>query len=206
MARTAALLVANWIGSAIVAWLLGRIIEATSSPSPLREQTILLMWPLVVLGSTAIALAYILRSPTRQASQSKGGSPLPLPMADPKSLPTAAYERLADGRMVYNVTFEQLTGFFKDQTTAQGNRLVQPWLGKLMRFTGTVFNVNEYEGRAIVSMNLPSKATGLVFAGFSMPELISRVAVLRRGDPIAVIGRISQVEPGSVSIDDCEFV
>lgn len=63
MARGVALLVGNWIGAAIVAYALGRLIEATSAPGATRDLIVLLMWPLVVVGGTVLVAAYLLRRP-----------------------------------------------------------------------------------------------------------------------------------------------
>lgn len=64
-----AAVVGNWIGGAVVSWVLGRLIESTSAPSPLRDTIVLLMWPIVVIGSTAIIIVWIVRTTARDPKE-----------------------------------------------------------------------------------------------------------------------------------------
>lgn len=121
-----------------------------------------------------------------------------------KSPPQPTSTHLPDGRLVYDVAPEYLTGFFTaEQTTAEANRNVSIWLGRLMRVSAPVHNVREY-GASTTLVFRPAMHV-LTFARITEPTGVARANVLRRGHHVTLVGRIEKVESDNVELVDCEL-
>lgn len=100
---------------------------------------------------------------------------------------------------------EYLLGFFNEHTSAQAGRLITPYIGKWMRVSGVVLDVDSESDRTIIRLRGESIRT-MVTALFTEQKWIERVETLRQNQPITVIGRISRVGRISLWLERCEVV
>jgi hypothetical protein len=96
-------------------------------------------------------------------------------------------------------TADVLTGFYKDRTSSEGDRLLAPYRGKWMKVATTVADIQEDYFQPTVS-----GAGNFVF-GFNKAWL-DRLRTLRRGDIIYVIGRLAKVTDSIIVLGDCELL
>lgn len=107
-------------------------------------------------------------------------------------------------RKVLDVTTEYLTGLYTGHTDIQGARLVQPYLGKWLKVTGEVANVSPWR-RGYASVDLEGRLDlGLYFTDKDYVD--DRLAVLRIGEPVSIVGEIEKITRTSVWLDNCELV
>lgn len=88
-------------------------------------------------------------------------------------------------------------------TNAERQRLAEPHQNHWLRIEGTVYEVNGAATEYTVQVLVTVAEGGWVIAYFSKDK--ERVASLRKGTAIRLIGRINRVEPLGVSFVDCEF-
>ena len=125
-------------------------------------------------------------------------SPQPPPAADPRR---ASLHR-ADGRVVVPATPVELHELFRTHTTAQVGQLLVPFLGKWMEITGTVGDVHEQ--MILLNEYQPSLKNGV--AMLFDAEWLERIAVLRRGDEVTVLGQIDRMDVLSLWLHHCELL
>jgi hypothetical protein len=135
------------------------------------------------------------KSKDQQPIESTAAAETPAPQATPA--PT-----------LVDATPEELTSIFKSHTDAQAQRLVQPYIGKLMIAQGVVFDV--FAGG---SLSMPDEAT-VIFVNREKDfvvemqfhkEMKERAQNLNQGDRIVVKGRIDLIDARKVVLEDCEF-
>jgi len=115
--------------------------------------------------------------------------------------------RLSDGRILVDASPEYLVGLFKEHTSIQAEKLVEAFIGKWIRLSGPVGNVSARgEDKATVtfeSNTLESAVVLMVFNGKQVVE--NHLRVLRKGDPITVIGQIRSVSSLFLDLENCEL-
>jgi hypothetical protein len=103
-------------------------------------------------------------------------------------------------RIIVNVSPQFLIGFFEQHTTVQAKKLVEAYIGKWMRVSGPLGDV--WPNQVTFEHRLFGSA--VVFMYFS-PEWTDRLSVLRRGDHLAVLGQIRNVNSMEVHLENCEL-
>jgi hypothetical protein len=108
-----------------------------------------------------------------------------------------------------SVTPLSLMSFFEGRTTAQGQQSVAAYIGKWLRFSGTVSNVQVFNSSAVVTCYVERSNPSVLEISISLWFLMSnkeRVRLLSRGDPIVVSGRIERLASLDIELRDCELV
>lgn len=113
----------------------------------------------------------------------------------------------AKRRDVERTTPEQLMAFYDRNTSAQVDRLVEPYKGKWIRARGTVSDVWETSGGATLVMSLIDKEPGemkQVLARFEKPSAAS-VSLLHKEEEVQVVGQFGSVGATNVELLKCEL-
>lgn len=109
-----------------------------------------------------------------------------------------------------DVTPRYLTDFYTDRMDFEGAALVKRYLGKWMRLSGPLRNVSDHDdipGHRWLGVFMqwpPGNPSVSMF--FNNPRWFDRLLVLKRGDPISVLGRIQKIDRDSMVLEDCELV
>jgi hypothetical protein len=135
--------------------------------------------------------------------------PVPPALVPPAPAPAPAAPLSADqatsGRIFVNATPEYLSGLFKGQTVIQANTLLAVYIGKWMRLDGEVNDVLSRRGDRVQVMFIKA-GSPITFMRFHTEAWVDRVAVLRPGDRITVIGQIEEASSTQLQLDFCELV
>ena len=109
-------------------------------------------------------------------------------------------------RRIVDVTPQYLAGLFESYTSIQANSLAKPFIGKWMKVSGTLRNVGSFTSFSQVTFE-SKLGDAVVFMLFRDEDYVAnRLAVLKKGDRITVLGQIDRVEPSAVQLDDCELI
>lgn len=109
-----------------------------------------------------------------------------------------------------SVTPAYLIGLFKEHTGIQAKKLIEQYLGKWMPIMGRVHDTHQ---RSKFNFSKPEEKVAQLFifddghlliARFSEPW-VERIAILRRGDEVRLIGKIAEVNALNLELDDCEL-
>ncbi|TGR82781.1 hypothetical protein EN866_34710 [Mesorhizobium sp. M2D.F.Ca.ET.223.01.1.1] len=112
---------------------------------------------------------------------------------------------------------EFLTALRNDRTSIQSEPLVLPYIGKLIRFTGSVRNVYEPAEFRLLERTI-RRSTVIVEYGAPQREDNTRVFMqfgetwfdhlhmLQRGNSITVEGRIERILPYEIHLEDCSII
>jgi hypothetical protein len=105
-------------------------------------------------------------------------------------------------RSFVKVTPEYLMDFYKDRTSFQGDQLAKSYIGKWIRISGKVANV-DVKQLIHVSVRLPdTRHIILVFDN----DWEDRVSILIGAQKIEAIGQISQVNEIHMTLRHCEVI
>jgi hypothetical protein len=129
------------------------------------------------------------------------------PQTANQNIPTAESTTLmttSSSTSMTNVTPKELEQILLNHTEAQGEPLVQPYIGKMMKVSGPVVNVSTKEGKTPDVSFLTLESRFLIIMEFSSTQLDS-VRSLNRGDQITVIGGIRDVSLEALVLTDCSF-
>jgi hypothetical protein len=115
----------------------------------------------------------------------------------------------APTRVYVDVTPEELVGFFKNVTAMQGDRLVQPYIGKWITLSGPLGDILS-SSPDHAQLTFADRGYGeekvQVYLYFNVKKWVDRVAVLTLGKQITVTGRIDRVVSVWVDLKDCELI
>lgn len=112
-------------------------------------------------------------------------------------------EKREDARTVVDITPAYLLGLFKNHTHLEARKLVEPYLRTWMRLSGTVENIDSGSLRlAEYQLSSDGGYTLLYFA----ERWKDRLAVIRPGESVTVLGKIDEVRPYCVVLVTCELV
>jgi hypothetical protein len=128
-------------------------------------------------------------------------APTIIRQADERAPEISSPTVLEDNRVVVGTNPERLCAFFKDATTAQGKRLVQPYIGKWMRVSGKVSNV----GDSHISFRNFGVA-GVLIIMFFDDKWSDRISVLEMGTTVTVLGQIREIDVLGLQLRNCELV
>ena len=127
-------------------------------------------------------------------------SPIPVPVLVPK-----AEERNFVGA---SITPEVLIGFFKEHTSIQARKLIEPFIDKWMRVSGNLEEViSSIPTLAILTFSgrgIRSDLAGIYFY-FRTEGTIEPLRTLRRGDSLTIVGKIRDVNAVQIDLDPCEL-
>jgi len=110
-------------------------------------------------------------------------------------------------RIIVDRTPEEVLANFKGVTNVQGNDRVARYMGKWLRVSGALSNVlGTYPDSVQVTFRDRSLFTyNNVYAYFRERKWSDRLALLSPGDHVALLGRITEIDPQNVRLDDCEL-
>ena len=114
--------------------------------------------------------------------------------------------QLPDGRTLVDVTPEYLVGFFEEHTSIQAERLTEAFLGKWMRLSASVEDVAAL-GAHKARIDVPTEGGSpvIILIVNNQATVEHRVRILKKGDPITVVGQIYEVDSASVTLTNCEL-
>jgi hypothetical protein len=162
-------------------------------------------WLLVILG-----LGLIVAANWHGLTHRLSDSPATRTRATSReSAPTSEPEE----RMVVDVTPAYLVGFFNDHTSIQARKLTEPYIGKWLRVSGALSDVLRSHIDQPVSQVTFEKGSPFdenyewftVYMYFDR-TWDDRLAVLRRGTTITVLGQLERVSGVEVHLEHCELV
>ena len=154
----------------------------------------------------------------RSARQLPQGAPFPPPgpvsAATDDPVPVAPKGAgVPAARRVVDVTPESLAAFHRDHMSMQADKLTAPVIGKWMKHSGRLSDVSSYHGDlangfAQVTFELPPVPDRIqVYMLFRDGEVVEqRLAVLKKGDPVTVLGQIQWAHAYEMQLDNCELV
>lgn len=127
-----------------------------------------------------------------------------LPMPRLKGKPTSTLSQPGD----VDLDRTYLAGLFKEHTEVQVQKLIANYLGKWTQFSGslgqvTAGNFNKSLSHVTFEGPLRNPFPSMSFRGEQWAE---RLSIMRRGTPITVRGRITEITNFSITLDDCELV
>lgn len=178
---------------------------------------ILIYFAFAALACTLFFI-YLAASITRERVEQIISEATPIPTQTPPYIidgkvitPTPAPPRkLSDGRIVVDMSPEDIEDIFDKNTDIQARKLVEPYIDKWMLTSGTVRNVaNRKDGKSFVVLGRNADKFKYVatVALFTDPKEIERVQLLKRGDTIKIAGQIKfdEKQP-ALYLDNCEFI
>jgi hypothetical protein len=156
---------------------------------------------LALLGLLFAILAHRPNQKKTSGPKSLVTPPQPVQADPPQNAPAKPVDRI-----IVNVSPEYLLNFFKEHTSIQAQKLVSAYVGKWMRLSGQVQDITStYPDRIAVSFNPHPYVLHVVFMFFD--EIWKdRLAILRRGDQITVVGQINDAGPNTVNLFHCELL
>lgn len=112
------------------------------------------------------------------------------------------------GRQFADATPAEMQGVFKEHTTIQAHKLVEPHLGKWVRLTGSLRDVSKWHGTfaqvTLDDYNVMSDVT--VFMYFTDKEVVDgRLAALNRGVEMTIVGKVERISASHVDLTECEI-
>jgi hypothetical protein len=164
----------------------------------------------VLVAIILFVVAIVLLTKTHKASvrgkepESSAPEPVIVPtIADSAQDVKPPFE--SSSRLIVDVTPEYLMELFREHTSIQGQRLIEPYIGKWMRVSGLLGDVsnNEYFSQ-VVFEHRPRTFTAL-YMYFRQPDRSDRLSVLPRKTKLTVLGQIERVTSMEVHLDNCEL-
>ena len=183
--------------------------HGSADTTPPRSQPVIgwLMPAVLAVCLLVAGILNLLAARTRSISSNSNlhaRSPIPVPVSAPL-LDTHVEERIFVGA---NITPEYLLGLFKDHTSIQARKLIEPFIGKWMRVSGDLSEIiSSTSDRAQVTFSGRGLTGNLapVFMYFRTKESVERLAILRRGDSLTIVGKISDINLVQIDLDPCEI-
>jgi hypothetical protein len=152
---------------------------------------------LFALGTMILAIQYvaplIVKSSTTTAAESS------IQKTNRKTTGSATTRHIVD------VKPEYLLSLYNEHTTAQGDLLAQPYLGKWIKYSGATTNVHKHpdgDGGTLVGRIADYNQLYMDFS----KEWIDRIIVLRRGQNVSVIGQVTRITSSQVELQNCELI
>jgi hypothetical protein len=177
---------------------------ATQAVNPLHPSMWIFLITLLVAGLLHLTAAVI---------QRKGVHTLaPLTAASSSLVPASVSSQSTQvgGRNFVgaSITPEYLVGLFKEHTSIQARKLIEPFTGKWMRVSGQVNEVisssSDLAQVTFSGRGLTSDLAG-IYMYFRTKDSIERLTILRRGDSLTIVGKIRDVSAVQIDLDTCEL-
>lgn len=166
---------------------------------------------IMLLGFVLLFLALFRKQPLQSHSVLDRKSE---PVSTPKE-PVAASEQPAPapplttsgGRETVDVEPDYLMDMFAQHTSIQAQRLIEPYIGKWMKVSGTLSDVQDTQYFSVVTFeNPPLAKLRIIFMYFEQPDRRDRLSVIRRGAPLTVLGQIKKVTGFQIELWSCELI
>lgn len=117
-------------------------------------------------------------------------------------------------RIIVDVTPKYLVGLFHKQTDIQAQKLADTFIGKWIKVSGPLGNVGVFTTFSQVTfVHDPSWLWDGSTYSFSIYMIFQdrqyvedRLAVLKTGDQITVLGKINRIDKVSVQLENCELL
>jgi hypothetical protein len=108
---------------------------------------------------------------------------------------------------VIDVTPKYLVGLFRGQTSIQGQRLADIYLGKWMTVSGRLGDVDVFGSAGAQVVFQTGISDVVVYMWFEDEEYVDeRIAVLKKGDRISVLGKIDRIRSIDVQLKECRLI
>lgn len=122
--------------------------------------------------------------------------------------PTNITKELGDGRiLLVDVTPEYLDYLFREHTSNDAKRMMEPYWDKWLSFAGSVDDVDNYPNthRTYVRITRPDPfwAQSMIFTDVKQ---IERLQPLKRGNPVTVRCKITRPITSRFNLTDCELL
>ncbi|MCA0049819.1 OB-fold putative lipoprotein [Mesorhizobium sp. B283B1A] len=165
------------------------------------------IFPAFVVGFLFLTME-VRRAKSLPIAIPNGLAPVSLPSPPRPLVPTVLGIRLY---VPENVDPDFLVALRIDRTSIQSEPLVRPYVGKWIRFTGSVRNVYEPtqsggKSMVVVTYGPPERELNTqVFMQFDETWL-DRLHMLQRGNSITVEGRIDRILSFEIHLEDCSIL
>jgi hypothetical protein len=198
------------IGTFVLTAIMLRIIWPSSQQNPATAgHPAMIAWIMPSILAAAIlgaGVLHLLAARSTPAPQRQYVAPAPPRMIAPAS-PSSSLTTLPDQRIVVGISPQELCGFYKNVTTAQGDRLIQPYIGKLIELSGAVYDAGHSKPIGDYSRLTFRDIPGIVYAiMFFDAKWYDHISVLDKGDSVKVRGQITSADEGSLRLDNCELI
>lgn len=161
---------------------------------------------LLLAGGLHLAAAIVSRGEKASSSQTRLVTPPALPLKEDEKETNAATQ---DERIPANIRLKDLVKLGEGLTAAQANKLLVIYIGKWMRITGVVEDVEEEDKRLVVGIWTDlEEVKSLSTVYFCEKRWIERAMLLRRRDQITVQGQIKHINSTgwAVILEKCELI
>lgn len=111
------------------------------------------------------------------------------------------------GAGILTASVKELVGIYNGRTNAQGDQLAKTYKGKLMKFSGSIYNISEESSPFpfMTRRSINFDATPGAFAYFT-ERWNGPISALNIGDELTVIGKIRWVTKNHIALHRCEIV
>ena len=110
---------------------------------------------------------------------------------------------LPDGRVMVNVAPEYLTGFFVQHMSIHAKKLAEPFIGKWMKISGQLAEISP--GKYSIAVRFIDPPVSFLSMSFKH-DWKDRLEILRRGDQITVLGKLTEISRTTIRLEDCEIM
>jgi len=124
----------------------------------------------------------------------------------PAVAPLQLQSVLAPDRVPTNATPGQLAEIWEHNTAVQARKLSECYMGTWMAMSGSVFDVKRGMAANEMRVTLGSVPGVMIVICIFQKEWDQRCSVLRKGDTVSILGKVSDFDSQVVSLEDCEFI
>jgi hypothetical protein len=109
-------------------------------------------------------------------------------------------------RTFTEVTPKELISVFKSHTSAQAQKLLEPYYGQWLPVSGTLGDVGAWtDSHSMVTFHPSFRAPSVIMIFRDKDVFDRRLSTLRPRTRITVVGRIERINGSSLQITDCEI-
>lgn len=146
----------------------------------------------------------------RGAIETTSGEVTLRPAGAPLSTPAAPPSRSAESHktpriFVDNISPTQFQQYFSEHVAVQAEKLVSVYIGKWLRVSGNVNNVMGDLERGVTVYFDGTKFSGYMVGAEFVGEHAERAVLLRRGDVVSIVGKISRIDGLGLRLTQCEI-
>lgn len=127
------------------------------------------------------------------------------------STPVASPAALGPHRVPTNATPAELHKIWEQNTSVQAKKLSEIYIGTWMTISGSVSNVRtssafdaKFKARNVMRVTVNESRSSFFVCEFEQ-QWAQRCSVLRKGDPVSVLGRVSDFDSTTITLEECEF-
>jgi tRNA_anti-like len=162
-------------------------------------------WGQRIMGGSIVVLAAALVSRVAHRLNKKLQTSAETVDAGPaKQESSSLPPKLTGGRVFVRVEPDYLMAFFKDHTAIQAKSLLAAFLDKWMRVSGKLDNVTP-GGTHSILVTIDRPMTSQINMFFDQKDWKDRLAILRRGDSISVVGQLTEADMHAITLCNCEL-